>query len=106
MVRNHAGGTRETDGICFAEAAIERSFAGVDAHQVVDGGEFRRRLNPLSLHGGIGGDAPDESHGSQARYSPGETGALNESEDHRGRFRPLRKETRNTAYARTLNVSR
>lgn len=35
MVRNHAGGTREADGICFAEAAVARPFAGVDAHQFV-----------------------------------------------------------------------
>jgi len=35
VVQNHAGGTRETDGICFAEAAVERRLAGVDAHQFV-----------------------------------------------------------------------
>jgi len=35
VVRNHAGGTREADGICFAEATVARPFAGVDAHQFV-----------------------------------------------------------------------
>lgn len=70
-----------------------------------DGGECRRRVSPLSLHRGIGIDPPDESQGSQARHGPGETGALNESQDHEGRFRSLRKEIRNCASARTPNVS-